>query len=404
MKWFSRLGLMMLVVGAGFIGSAQAADETRTFQLKNRLRVEYDDNIYETSDDKSDSVKIIEEVELLLNMNLERSFVGLRYRPTYVWWADREPDDDDLHHDFDLVLSHNFTPRFSLSLKDTFRIAEQPEQIDRGTVLRENDDYVYNVADALAVYAVTPETRLDVGGRYTTLRFDREEQAETDDYDIYAVGPTIRHDLTSETVVMGEYRFENITYDGPERGSDSHYVGGGFEHIFSPSLLGNIRAGAQMKQFETDGLDDATEPYFDASVTFLPSPATRVTAGAGYSMFESDVYPFASQNRTLAYLSMAHDLTARISLYVAGSYAMSEYNADEAIENTIVVDANDDDSAEEVAVFDGDETIAQFSTRASYKVNRSNWLELGWQYLNLDSDYRTDYDRNRLELGWRTQL
>ena len=51
--------------GRGGLGRRQAL--TRSV---NRLRLEYDDNIYQEETDKKDSFKIIEEIEFLLNFSL----------------------------------------------------------------------------------------------------------------------------------------------------------------------------------------------------------------------------------------------------------------------------------------------------------------------------------------------
>lgn len=388
MKWLKPCGAFFLALSV-MAGVAWAADETRSFQVSNRLRFEYDDNVYETKDNTQDSFNIVEEIEFLVNLNLPQSFVGLRYRPTFTWWSDREPDDTDFHHDLDLTLSHNFTERFSVTLKDSLLIAEQAQEIDRGTVVRDNNDYIYNIADGKATYQLSRGTRAEVGYRNTILQYDDSEVGDTEDYMINAGGVTLRQQVFKKTVLSGEYRYEAIDYDGPDRGSESHYVGGGVEQIFSPNLVGNLRAGYQMKQFNDDTIDDASDPYADATLTFLPSPRTRVTAGAGYSLFEADVYPFASQDRTVTFLSLAHDLTAKISVYASGSYQLSTYNADQSIQD---------------GVEGGDENIYQFSARTSYKINRNNTVELGWNYLDLRSEVREDFDRNRIELGWRTQI
>jgi hypothetical protein len=380
------------VCSAAALLVADAADETQDFQVKNRIRVEYDDNIYETEKGKEDSFKVIEELELIANLNLAQSYIGLRYRPSFVWWDNRDPDGEDWFHDFDLILKHNFTERLSASIKDTFRIAEQPEAIDRGTIIRENNDFTYNVADGRINYVVNRQSRLEVGYRNTLLRYDDDDVADTEDFDINAAGATYRYQLASRTMLAADYRFESIEYDDSEidRGSDSHYAGLGAEQTFSPNFLGNIRGGYQVKEYNDDELDDGTDPYVDASLTFLPSPRTRLTAGAGFSMFESDVYPFASQDRSIAYLSASHDLTAKVSLYASGSFQLSEYNKEEQVGEEIFDD--------------GDEQVVQLSARSSYKINRNNWVELGWQYLDLQSDFREEFDRNRVDLGWRTQL
>ncbi len=393
MQWLNSM-LVGALTGVLLCDLAVAAPETaQNLQIKNRFRVGWDSNVYEEEKDKNESFKIIEEIELLLNMDMEQSFFGLRYRPTFIWWSDRNPDDTDFHHEFDLVLAHNFTPRLSINAKNALRIAEIPELIERGTVVRENDDYVYNLADVVLGYRVSEATRVEVGARYTLLRYDNKEVAVTDDYDIYASGVTLRHQLQRETAISADLRYESTEYtDTKDRSSDSTFYGLGLEQIFTPNLVGSVRGGAQTKSFDKEDIGDETNPFGDISLTYLPSPKTRVTVGAGYSMFEADVYPFASQDRLLTFLTLSHDLTARVQLFLAGSYQMSDYKRDQTL---------DDPAYPKV---DGEEEVMQASGRVSYMLNRRNYLELSLQYLDFTSDLREDFDRTRVELGWRTQL
>lgn len=393
MKCLTTIATGMLT-GAVMAGFAFAASETaQNFQVKNRFRVGWDDNVYEAKSDKQDSFKIIEELEFLLNMDMEQTFFGARYRPTFIYWTDRDPDDTDFHHEADLVFAHNFTPRLSLNLKETLRIAELPELIDRGTIARENDDYTYNLLDGVLGYRLSDPTRIELGARHTLLRYKNDDVADTDDYDIVAVGLTVRHQLQRETALSGDLRLEETDYKNlDERSSASIFGGVGLEQIFSPNLVGSIRGGAQVKSFEDDAIDDETNPFGDISLTYLPSPKTRITGGMGYSMFEADVYPFASQDRLVSFVSFSHDLTARIQLFLSGSYQLSQYNADQTL---------DDPAYPKV---DGDEEVLQASARMSYMLNRRNYLEASIQYLDFTSDLREEFDRTRLELGWRTQL
>lgn len=398
MKWITTACAFVLAGGI-LVGVGFAAEESsQSFQIKNRFRVGWNDNVYETEKDTVDSFYLVEELEFVLNLDLEQTFLGARYRPTLMLWENREPDDTDLHHEADLIFAHNFTPRLSLSLKETLRIAEMPELIDRGSVARENDDYLYNLFDGVLGYKVSDVTRLELGGRYTTLQYDNAEVAATDDYDIYAAGITLRQQLQRETAINAEVRMEQVEYDGPDRGSDILYAGAGLEEIFSPNLVGSVRGGLQRKDFNADALDTQDSPYADVSLTYLPSPKTRLSGGFGYSMFESDIFPYASQDRTLAFLTLAHDLTARLQLFVAASYQNSVYNSNESIEGAAATGERPQ------ALSDGDEDVWQLSARSSYKVNRNNYLEAQISLLTFESELREDFDRTRVELGWRTQL
>lgn len=382
-----------LMTWAGIAVAAESGETNRNrdFQFKLRLRAEYDDNIYERKSGTTDSFKFIVEPEAIYNAYFTRSTVALRYRPSYTYWSDRDGNDNDLHHEVAVDVAYEATPRLSLGVKESFIYAEQPELMDRGVVITEQDSYIYNRLNGDATYRLSAASRVDVGARHTLLRYEQSDVANLEDYDIFALGATYRRATSADTTWLGEGRYETISYDGPDRGSDSLYGGLGLEKSLSKDMITSLRGGVQGKTFSADGIDDEVSPYVDGSFTYLPSPKTRLTAGGGYSMFEADVFPYANQDRLLAYLSASHDLTARISLFLSGSYQISDYSADQSIDQT-------------TQSGDGTENIVQVSARASYKLNRSNWLEANYQYMNLDSDLREDFDRNRVSLGWRTTL
>jgi hypothetical protein len=316
-----------LIVGAALAApllSFAAEGGNDWWEIRNRLRIEYDDNIYERADNTTDSFKIIEELEFHANLQLTpQTFFGLRYRPSFTYWTDREPDDTDLHHDLDVVLNHRFSPTTTLGFKNQFRIAEQAEQIEDGVQIREQDDYTMNVTDLNLQHGLSRTLFTRIGGRYKLLEYDRDDVAATDNYDQFSGGISIGYKVSPDMNVLGEYRYQQTDYDysgEPSRDSESQFAGINIEQTFSPNLIGSLRAGIQSKSFDADSIDDEENPYFDIKVTAIPSPDTRLSLGAGYSMFEADVFPYTSQDRTLAFLSVAHDLSARISLYLTGSY------------------------------------------------------------------------------------
>lgn len=404
MKWTKWLCafLFALIVVQG----AWAREGAKLYQVNNRLRVEYDDNIYQTQDDKEKSWKIIEELEFLVNFNLQNTYVGVRYRPSYIWWDNRPSDSTDFQNELDFILNQTFSPRLNLSIVDTLRRGESPNvKDDEGDVVRENGDFYYNTLNATLGYLLRPATRLELAGRYIAQRYDDAAYSDTDDLDLYVGGLTLRHQLVPETTLIGEFRGESVEYSGPDRGSKSIYAGGGVEQIFSPNLIGNVVGGYQKKEFNDEEISSETSPYVDATVTFLPSPSTRISAGAGYSMFETEVYPFANQDRAQMFASIAHDFTARLALYLSGSYIVGNYDTEQVITPA-------DDVHPEISAEGGDENTAQFSARLTYQINRSNWLEAGWQYVDFDSQLeysngnklRENFVENRVDVGWKTQF
>jgi len=393
-RHFAWLVIAAFVTHGSLVG-AETGGVTDWLKISNFLNLEYDDNVYETGTDKQDSVKISESIELGVTLDKDPTYLTLRYRPVFVWWSDREPDDNDVHHNVDAALDHAFSPRVSVNGKNLLRLAEQPEEINRGTVVRENGDYLYNESSLNLDILALSRTHLVLGGRYTLLDYDDEDTSITDDRDIVAAGVTVRHKLTDLSNIIADYRREELSYDNAEtadlRDYESDFVGLGFEQM-TGDFTGIFRAGYQSTKYTNEDLDDASEPYGDITVTYSFSPRTRFSLGAAYSTLESSVGEFASQNRTIFSASVFHDVTAKISLLLGGSYRLGEYDVDSR-----VVD-NPDAPAE------GDEEVTQLYTRASYKLDARNSLELNYSYYDLASDFGDEFDRNRIALGWRLDL
>ena len=245
-------------------------------------------------------------------------------------------------------------------------------------------------------YNLRPETRLDLSGRYITLIYDTDSPAK-DNNDYYSIvgGLTLRQQLASRSTVMGDLRYQTLTYNDSNaefnRDAATIFAGLGVEQTFSPQLLGSLRGGVESRSYDDDLYDDNTKPYVEGSMTFLPTPATRITASASYTIYESDVDLYLSQDRTYLSLSAAHDFTAKFSVYASGAYTINAYTEEYSLDSQLG---------------DADENSFLLSARLSYRVNRINWVEAGWQYVQMDSDLenRESYKRNRIDIGWKIQL
>ena len=397
--------IRLFIVAACLLALAAPAFAESPIHLNNRLRLGYDDNVYQAGEataadgstvthDETDSFRIIEELEMLVNLNLQRTYLGLRYRPSFIWYSDRDDDDTDFLHDVDLNFVQKITPALVLSISDTLRASQLPELQDENYVVRAKDDNYYNSALATLSYNVRPETRLDLSGRYILLRYT-EDANENDNYYSAVGGLTLRQQLASRTTLMGDLRYQMVVYDEAEeaynRDANSVFGGLGVEQTFNPKLLGSLRAGVEQRMYDNDAADDNTQPYGELSMTFLPTPATRITTAASYSIYESDIATYLSQNRTYLSLSFAHDFTTKLNFYLSGAYSLNQYEADYALETGAV---------------DADESSFLLSARLAYRINRINWLEVGYQFIKLDSDLvnRESYDRNRFDIGWKIQL
>lgn len=374
--------------------AAFAAERTSPFHVANRIRAEYDSNLYQAAEDEKDSFNLYEEIELSLNLVGETSFLGLRYRPNIIFYSGRDNNKTDLYHDLDVNLSQRLGETVTVGVSDQLRAGQLPAVEDDDYRVRSDDDNIYNSLLGTLAVQLLPATRLDLSGRYRFLKYNEDDIHKNDNYRSWVLGASLRQVFGSLTTVAVDYRYQDFTYNDAAkdvaRDNQTHYVGASFEQTFSPELLGSLRAGASFRSFEQDVYDDDTSPYFDVSLSFLPSPRTRLTANAGYSISESDVSAYMTENRFYAALHLAHNLTAKIDLYASAGYELNCYDDEYLVAGAEKIDDKD--------------SSYYASARASFQVARNNWLELGYQFTGINSDLRTEYDRHRVNVGWRWQL
>lgn len=386
---------MATAVVIPFSGFAQ--ERADLFEFHNRLRVEYDDNVRQSKVAKQDSLKLIEEAEFVVNFDSQGTYIGLRYQPSFVWWEDRDEDETDLHHQLDANLSHDFSDRLSLSVKELFRLAEQPElqQEGEGAVVRENNDFIYNSLNAGLTGQIVENTIGVIDVRHALVAYEDSDVGADNDYDQLVIGGDIRHQLQPEMTVEGQLRYNTTDYEDNLRGSESVQIGGKVSRVFSPQMQGNVRLGYESKSFDSAGVEDTDTPYIDAGLVFVVSNSTRINAGLGWGQAQTPTSKFATQDRTSVYVGLAQDVSNRLSINGSVGYTTGDFSADEA---TSAFNPATDST--------GTEDVVRASLRGSYMLNRSNWLEFGVQYVDLTSDIRpaSEFDRTRVNLGWRTQL
>lgn len=394
----------MAILGLTACATVTMAVEEHPFHVWNRFRVGYDDNIYRVSGngalDVKESLRLIEEIETLLNLNYGATYLSIRYRPSVTWVEARDDDNFDVLHDLNVDFNHKFSRVLSLDLSDTLRAGQMPELHDGDYVVREDDDNYYNSAIAALMFQVAPKTRIDLSGRFISLTYTSDSEAKKySDYITAVGGLTVRQQLTQLSSVMADFRYQYLSYDknpqGFDRDAQMFYGGIGYEQTLSRYFIASLRGGVEQREYDEDDYDDNTQPYVEAALTFMPVEDFRSTLAASYSIYESDIANYMSQDRTYISASVAWDMTAKISLYGAVIYSKNQYEADYAKKTDV-----------QTVLKDGDEDTFTVSTRLSYQVNRYNWLECNYQFLKLDSEIpgREEYDNNRVDVAWRIQL
>ena len=371
--------------------------DNNTIQLNNTLSYHFNDNFYQINTNKTAVSSLSDTPEIRANYNRENTYISLRYAPQFVWYLNEVSTirQETLNHALDFNWNQTLSSRLSFALADTLRYSDQPEQMDRNNnLLLPNNTFIENTASGVVGIQLRQTTRLDLSGRYYILSYDNAATASNNDYKIYSGGLTLRQELSKATSVFGTLNYDSVAYNQLsgqyERSSGTTSAGVGIEEIFSPRLVGSLSGGWQYRGFALSSINPQNSPYGNLSVTYMATPRLRMFASAGYSLWEAQIEPYASQERLSSSAGVSYDITSRLNFYIAGAMTRGKYLADQAAQTPVSGQTP----------FGGIDTIYMLNARIAYQLLRHHSISAGYGYSAARSDLRPDFDANTVDLSW----
>jgi hypothetical protein len=398
-----------LLIALCFLSGVAFAAKERTITVQNSVRVGYDDNVYREND-KHGSGYITDIINLNAKLNFSsRTDMLLYWQPEFRYRFDTDPE-FVTYQDFYARLNHAISQRTFLQISDRLRYRERDRQNGSG-LDRNNQEYLENDLMGSVDYTINSLSWVKVGGGFMFREWDDDDYGKNghlfndpggrgmlytgdNNFDRYKGSASYIRQLRPNTT-QGSIgvMYTDLDYEGDRGGYDSTVVYGGLDHNFNPNLAGNIQLGASFSSVDNyTGSNDSESPYAQASLGFNPTARTSLTGSLGYSVQKSENSYYNAQDQFSTAFGVRHDLTAKISVASGISYIYSSYDSDYS------------QSAESADVPDAEDNYFKFNIRASYQINRANFIDAGYEYTDRDSDDFSNYDRNRIDMGWRLRL
>ncbi len=320
--------MSLLVVSAVF---AQAGATGQPVRFSVGVVAESSDNRDATELNKQDNVDIFLRPRVDIHLGDAASLFDFYYAPALRYRTEPgdNQDETDFQHHLGLSLRRGLSERLRLRLSDQLSITDDPKIEENGSVVRSDQSYVMNVAEAGLNYDLFRYSNLDLQVRNRIRRYDDDLVAARSDEDETSIRIQHRRSLTPtlRTLLTGEYRMYGYE-DNPlfTRDFDSVVLAVGLENAFTESVIGSISVGWQTREYDDKTLDGDDKPYVRAEISGLLNPDLRIGAVAGYGIRDSDAYPYASQEYT-DFSGFAHvKITQKLHLKVAGTYRLSTYD------------------------------------------------------------------------------
>jgi hypothetical protein len=371
-KFFVSVGLAAAGTAslhADYAPDLNSMQTTKIWSASATLRGFYDSN-YATAPDgssKRGSYGFEFSPSVGLNKSLQQTEIGIRYTYGLYYYQDREhlgENPIDQTHQLDLWIDHAFTEQWQGKVADTFVVGQEPELLQGGTPLRANGN---NIANNATLTLNTDWTRLfSTVLTYNNGFYDYQDDNGT------AANPSLAGELNRvdqsialdlqwhiapETTAFVGYQFEQVNYIGNEiiaqnppppdptpttvyhsnsrdNRSDFGYVG--IQHNLLANLAVAARVGLQYNEDYNDPLGSTSSlaPYAVASATYTYAPGSYAQIGITHQQNATDVVApntttgriTQSQESSVVYGSINHEITAKLLGTLIGSVQYSTYN------------------------------------------------------------------------------
>lgn len=294
---------------------------------------------------------------------------------------------------FTAALYANFTRRVSERLRFVSRnrlsYELEPDYSTGFQSQRQVGNYFTYSTDNAIGYRWSERFATYTGVRFDGITYDDVDNADRNSVTIYN---DFRYQASERTVLTLSYRYRDTSGDGGVSDSTNHFVLGGIEHRFSPSTVGVLRAGAQIR--DVDNGNSSTSPYVEATLRTRTNEQVSYNFYARYgiedysrSIANGDGVSVYSDNTTLR-LGFRADVAVSQALTLFGGVNYAGLMLDE-LQNT----------TDATPLSEVDEDLINAFIGFKLQLNENLFLNGTYNFEDYTSDADRDYDRNRFSLG-----
>jgi hypothetical protein len=406
------------------------ADSGKPWSVSATLRGFYDDNVNTVPDNYSTpgfhrsttGFEVTPALQFSFPMEQTTLSFGAVYSLKYYEYQPvGDVDHYDQTFDFNAALTHAFSERYQISVRDDFVIGQEPDILRAGNTfttfqrISGSNDRNYGAIDFSA--QLTPKVGLDVGYANTFYSYAANEFS-TDAFG-HVTSPStaglmdeldneahldLHYQLQPQTIGVVGYQFRDTDYIGnqpigfnpvtgqnimsDERNALSHYLYVGLDHNFRPDLTGSFRVGGRYTDYYNNpaGQND-TSPYamLNLKYTYLPESSLEFgftydySATSAFSVDQNTGSITLNAQSATVYASLRHRIMPKLYGSLIAQYQNSTYYGgaqDGKADNYYLIGLN-----------------------LQYRFTPNFSAEVGYNYDDLNSGIGNSYDRNRIYIG-----
>ncbi len=301
-------------------------DQGKAWAYEIGSSVYHDSNIFGSATGEIDSMIYNLSASISYNGSLsDQTFVSAGYELSYDHVADRPGKQNLASHTLTGRIAHAFSSTTNIDINELYQVSKNPQSLLAGIPLNTDQSFKRNQFDLRFATAANRKTGIVFKYRNMDFAFDTASLAAQLDRMEQLLGVEADFAFLPETKLVGEYRFQDISYDtaGALKDKQSNFVLVGVDHKPGEQLLLTGRVGFEDRQ--RDGAPDSTAPFIELSGRYTYGEDSFFAAGYSYSLEEaSDVTRFTDTKQNRIFANVQHRLSGLVTASTSLSYEPSQ--------------------------------------------------------------------------------
>jgi hypothetical protein len=294
----------------------------------------------------------------------------------------------------DLSLSHNFSPRVTVTANVSAAYRTEPDFSSNVGAENVRANYFNTVDSASVAYHWTPLFSTVTSDEFDRIQYDSSSIGTSINRSENTVGEEFRYSWHPDIVLIANYRFQIVDYDSAPRNSTTHYAVAGIQKEFNPQLKAVVRGGATFRSYKDDG--SRTDPYFEGSLVYAGAHNSSLSWNTRYGVEEpNNSAAVLSRTTFRTGLQLGYTLSARINARLEGYY---HHDENQGFNSTGNVSSGFNSTGNVSSGFSSDSFEVSLGVR--YAIRRYFTIDLDYRHSEITSGQSAqDYSRNRYSAG-----
>jgi len=301
-------------------------EQGKALSFRLGASVYYDSNVFGGPTREIESMVYNISPAILFNSSVtNQTFVSASYKLSLDRIPDRPGAKTLTSHFLSARLAHKASEATTVDFSDTYQITKNPQSLLAGLPLNTNQSLKSNSLDARLTTAAGAKTGVTLKYRNLDFNYDGAGLSSTLDRMEQLAGLELSFALLPETKLVGEYRYQDISYDrnGANKDKRSNFALVGFD--YSPGAKTTLSGRAGFERRQREGASNTTAPYAELTSRYAYADGSYLAAGYTYRFEEpSDTIRYTDVQVNRLFVNVQHRISALLTASGSIDYEPSQ--------------------------------------------------------------------------------